>query len=259
MFLNWTAPSTGNNLYHLVFIGEAGNGTVTFLVKTRFGDAALVQEQLPTQVYPQNETSIKCLSNCTDLANATLLYSTDRWANTTSVDMQITDNRTCNATIPAQVAGTKVSYRVEAEDILRNRLSANGSYTVKDHSTLELAAVKETITMGENITVSAAFTPVTEGVTVHFIFTTSNSTKEITATTDANGTVIGSFQTENVSVWQVTASFAGDDVCYPSSSEMITIRVEEQSFLAIYGLYLGGASAGIGTACGVIIVKKKRS
>jgi hypothetical protein len=173
--------------------------------------------------------------------------------------MQITDKRICNVTIPAQAAGTIVLFKVQAEDTLRNQLAINGSYAVKHYSTIDLAVAKEAVTVGENITVNAVLAPEAEGMTVNVVFTTVNITKEVSATTDANGALTASFQTENVGVWQVTASFAEDATFYSSSSQRVTIRVEEPTFLAKYGIYIGGAAAGIGAACGVVIVKKRRS
>jgi hypothetical protein len=37
MFLNYTQPSTRENVYHLVLMGEVGFGSIDFLVKTKFG------------------------------------------------------------------------------------------------------------------------------------------------------------------------------------------------------------------------------
>ena len=55
--------------------------------------------------------------------------------------MKILQNITCTGVIPGQPAGTVVEYRVNADDILENVLTANGSYPVKYASTLNLTQI----------------------------------------------------------------------------------------------------------------------
>lgn len=157
MLINYTSPHTGKSLYHLVLIGEEGSGTVEFAVKTVF-NARLQPSIVPSKLYPNDVATIAYVSNSTDLSNATLQYSTDDWANVIAVPMQILDKRTCTATIPGQSVGTNVAYRIEAIDLLRDVLVANGSYSVKQLSMLNISLIRETISVGENITVKGYLT-----------------------------------------------------------------------------------------------------
>jgi hypothetical protein len=129
ILVNFTSPHTGRTLYHLVFIGEYGAGVIRFQVKTVF-DAALVPVGSPGKVYPNDAVTVAYVSRSTDLLNATLQYSTNAWANTTTVNMSLLDNRTCSATIPRQAGDTLVLYRAEAHDYFENVLVAYGNYTV---------------------------------------------------------------------------------------------------------------------------------
>jgi hypothetical protein len=81
MFLNYTLPYSGKNLYHLVVIGEVGAGTIEFLVKTEFGNVCLKPSNVPAREYPYNDTVVAYTSNSTDLEMATPNYTTDGWEN----------------------------------------------------------------------------------------------------------------------------------------------------------------------------------
>jgi len=256
MFLNWTSPHAGKSLYHLVLIGEVGSGTVEFLVKTEFGKACLKPLVVPARVYPQNETVVSYVSNSTDLANATLQYSTDGWVNVTQVPMVIVDNRTCNATILGQAVGSVVVYKVEAHDALKNVLVANGSYGVKYPTMLNLTVFHEIVHIGENITVKGSLTPQLEGVPVTIVFNSVNGTKQVMTYTFADGTFTAGFQTENIGSWEAQARFDGDKSFYSSSSSSLTIKVDEPTFLMKYSLYIGGG-ATVAAIVGVVVYVKK--
>lgn len=256
MFLNWTSPHAGKSLYHLVLIDEAGNGTVEFLVKTEFGTAGLKPSIVPNRVFPQNETVVAYVSNSTDLVNATLEYSTDGWGNVTAVPMEIVDDRTCNATIPGQNVSMRVAYRVEAGDVLKNVLFANGSYVVKYPSTLNLTLVQESVHVGENITVKGYMTPEVGNLSVTVHFDSENGTKEMECTTLDDGTFTASFQTEKVGFWEAQAKFDGNDMLHSNSSQSLMIKVEEPTFLMKYSLYIGGGAAAVAVIGAVVYVKK---
>jgi hypothetical protein len=258
MFLNWTSPHTGKSLYHLALIGEAGNGTVEFLVKTEFGTAGLTPSVVPSIVFPQNETVVTYVSNSTDLVNATLEYSVDGWGNVTAVPMEVVGGRTCNATIQGQNASTRVVYKVEVEDVLKNVLFANGSYVVKYPSTLNLTLVQESIHIGENITVKGYLTPQIGNLSVTVYFESQNGTKKIECQTLEDGTFTASFQTEQVGFWEAQARFDGNEMLHPNSSQSLMIKVEESTFLMKYSLYIGGGAAAAAIISAVIYVKKFR-
>ena len=198
-------------------IGEAGTGEVNFLVKTQFGNACLKPVNLPLKVYPESNVTLTFTSNATDLRNATLYYSIDGWKNFTALGMQLLDNRTCKATIPAQPAGTTVNYRVEALDVLENLLVYSGSYTVKYASTLSLDLTREAITIGENISIIGRITPATENLPITIVCTSANETLRQTVYTLVNGTF--------------------------KASKTLKFKVEPPSFLSRYSICILPASA----------------
>jgi hypothetical protein len=258
MFLSWNSSHPGKSLYHLVFIGEVGSGTIDFLVKTEFGTAGLEPSTVPTRVYPQDEAIVAYTSNSTDLLNATMEYSVDDWANATSLSMEIIDNRTCQAAIPGQNTSTSVHFKVEADDVLKNVLMANGSYLVKYSTEINLTLVHEAIHVGENVTVKGYLTPEVADKSVTIMFSSGNNTREIVAVTLIDGTFIASFQTENVGTWDAQAVFNGDESYFPTVSPSLTARVEEPTFLSKYALYIGAGAAAAAIVGAVIYVKKFR-
>ena len=258
MFLTWNSSHPGKSLYHLVFIGEVGSGTIDFLVKTEFGTAALKPSTVPTRVYPQDETVVAYISNSTDLLNATLEYSVDNWTNATSLSMEIVDSRTCQAAIPGQNASASVHYTIEANDVLKNVLTTNGSYSVKYLTAINLTLVHEAIHVGENVTVKGFFTPEIADRLVTVVFSSGNETKEIDAVTLADGSFIAGFQTENMGTWDAQAVFNGDESYFSSVSPSLAVKIEEASFLTKYAVYIGGGAAAAAIVGAVVYIKKFR-
>jgi len=255
MFFNFTLPYVGRNLYHLVFIGEVGVGMMEFLVKTEFGNVCLKPSIVPVREYPFNDTVVAYTSNSTSLENATLAYTIDGWGNVTFVEMEIVDNKTCRAVIPRQAAGTVVDYKVEALDALFNVLAVNGSYLVKNPSTLNISLNAEKVCVGENITVRGYLTPEAGGVPIIVQFDSANVTREITCYTLENGTFTVNFAPNATGMWGVQARFEGDDCVYGCLSSQQMVEVEEVSLIVRYAPYIGGIGAI--AVIGIIIYVKK--
>jgi hypothetical protein len=256
MLLNFTSPCSGQTLYHLVFIGESGSGTIEYLVKTEFANTRLLPSIAPSRVYPQNDTLIAYTSNATDLVDATLQYSTNGWRDTTALAMEIADNRTCRAIIPGQQAGTFVSYRVAANDVLKNVLYASGVYTVKYPSALNISLSQNPVTIGENITVLGHLTPASESLRITVTFSSLNITKSMASFTLENGSFIISYRPEILGTWEVQAFFVEDEFRYESTSPLITGRVDEPSILVKYSVYIG-SGVGATITVGIIVYLKK--
>ena len=244
MLINFTSPHTGQTLYHLVLIGGKGSGTVEFLVKTIF-NANLQPSVVPNGLYPNDTGTVAYVSTTTDLVNATLQYSTNNWANATTIPMEILNNRTCRATIPGQIAGTNVAYGIEATDLLRDLLVANGSYAVKNPSMLNITLIRETVTLGDNVTVKGYMIPQTGGAPITVYFDSENDSESIVCFTLADGSFTASFAPSATGTWNVQATFLGDASSYGSMSRQLAADVEGPSFLAQYSLYIG---LGVGVA-----------
>ena len=256
MFLNYTQPFAGKNVYHLVLMGEVGEGTIEFLVKTTFG-GVLSPLTFPRRVAPADETVIAYATNTTELENATLRYTIDGWKNETKMEMAVS-NVTCNATIPRQEAGSFVEYAVEATDTIKNVLTAVGNFTVKYPSAIsDFNATRMTVTRGENITVTGTLSAEAAGAPVTVTFISVNATEPVTSTALGNGTFTASFQPETTGIWTAQATFAGNSTVYESESGVVMVTVEEPSFLLMYGLFIGGGVGGGLAAVGAVVYIKK--
>ena len=123
MFLNYTSPNTGENLYQLVLIGNIGSGNIQLMLKTDFENETLTPLTATERVYPDQSTELAFTSNDTNLESAQLSYTTNNWNTTNTLNMDIS-NQTCNATIPGQTAGTLVQYQIQAVDVLENSIGS---------------------------------------------------------------------------------------------------------------------------------------
>jgi hypothetical protein len=258
MHLNYSTSSKAMNLYHLVLMGEVGEGTIDFLIKTSFS-GALSQLTVPKKVTPNNEAVIAYSTNSTQLEKAVLNYTIDDWKNTTQINM-VCDNRTCNVTIPKQQAGTIVKYNVQANDILKNNLNATGNFTVKNDSQItNFNATKNPLVLGNNITVTGIVSTQTANASIQVKFTLLNETKNVNCVALDNGTFTASFAPQSSGVWTAQAVFKGNAKTYESESDIIPITVNEPTFIQKNGLFLGvGFIGAIGAVGAVVYVKKYR-
>jgi hypothetical protein len=256
MFLNYTQPFAGKNVYHLVLMGEVGEGTIDFLVKTTFG-GVLSPLTFPQRVTPTDGTEIAYATNTTELENATLRYTVDSWKSFEKVDMAVS-NMTCNATIPRQEVGSFVEYAVQAMDKIKNQLAAAGNFTVKYPSSItDFNATRMTVTIGEKITVAGTLSAEAAGAPVTVTFTSVNSTETVKCTALGNGTFTASLKPDTTGKWMVQASFVGNSNVYECNSEVVMVTVEEPSFLAQNGLFIGGGVGGGLAAVGAVVYIKK--
>jgi hypothetical protein len=172
--------------------------------------------------------------------------------------MELLDNRTCTTTIPGQAAGTTVNYRVEASDLLENILVANGSYPVKNDLSLNLTAVSENVSLGENVTVKGYATPSIGSLPITVQFESAGESKTVLCYTSEDGSFIASFQPGNISVWDAQAKFEGDHFFYENLSPHVTVEVKEPSIFAKYSLYIGGGLGATAIVGAVVYWRKRR-
>jgi len=256
MFLNFTSPFSGKNLYHLVFIGEKGSGTIDFLVKTEFNNANLKPSIAPKKIYPTDNVTVSYMSNSSTLKNATLTYSIDSWTTTNTTNMEIS-NETCTGVIPGQVAGATVNYEVRAFDFLENMLTANGSYSAKYDSLLNWTRVPKTVAPNENFTVEGRFAPEIGGIPITVYLSAGNVTREKVCFTLENGTFEAELAPDTVGTWVIYAECDGSSSIRAGESPLMTIVVEE-AVLAKYSYYIFGAVGAI-IAIGMgLFVRKSR-
>jgi hypothetical protein len=256
MYLDFTSPKNQTVLYHLVFIGEFGNGTIKFLIKTEFNKNYLTSNITPERVSPQANANITCVSTI-DLDNAVLKYSTDDWHSLNSTIMEISD-RTCTSIIPGQEAGTKVQYMIEAVDSLENVMFANGSYIVKNLSSLNFTLIPTNAKPGDNIEITGILTPAVKGMLITIHFVSANDTREATFTTLDDGSFSYNFIAQTTGTWLVDASFNATATMYESQTPVVTLKVEE-TLLTRYLWYISGGIGAVAAVGIVLYFRKSRT
>jgi hypothetical protein len=250
MFLNYSSSNAGLKLYHLVLIGEEGSGALEFMLKTQFDNASLAPIINVGRVYPDSPTKLSYISNNASLETAKLSYTIDNWTSVANVNMEI-NNQTCNGTIPGQKAGSTVQYRVDAFDSLNNNMSATGNYTVKAQLSLNITALKDPISLGENITITGIQTPNNNNSTVKVQFLNANSTQTIDCFVSDNGTFVASYKPESSGALAVSATSPETPTSWRCDSEQLMVTIKElpiyakYSMFIIVGLVVAGAVGGV--------------
>jgi hypothetical protein len=255
--LNYTSPNTGENLYHLVLMGGYGSGNIQLMLKTNFGNS-LSPLTIQSRVYPNNSTEIKCTSDSANLDTAQLSYTTNNWATTTTLNMDIS-NKTCNATIPGQNAGSLVQYQIQALDVLDNNLNTSGNYTVKEPLTLNIISVKDKIQQGTNITINGNLTPSIQNTTIKVQFCNTNSTETLNCTVNDIGNFTATFKPDASGLWAVIATSPETQTSYRCDSEQLMITVTPPPFYVKYSLFIIIGFVGAIAAGGIVYFLKFRN
>lgn len=264
MYLNYSVPTTVKDsnetvLYHLVLMGEVGEGTVEFLVKTNFG-GDLTQVSKISRVTPDKNVIIEYNSTVNPLTNAVLEYTTSDWQNQTSIIMVI-DGSICNATIPRQPAGSIVEYRIKAFDLLENNLTATGEYGVKQNSQIfDFNTPQESVLLGNNITFTGTISSEAASGPISIQFLSANDTQTIKCECFDDGTFTCVFQPTCSGTWTAQAMFLGTQETYETNSQIVMFEVLEPNFVQKNALYIGVVFAVIIAVFSVVVyIKNKRS
>lgn len=235
MFLNYTSPNKGANLYQLILMGEIGQGNVTFMLKTNFENGTLTPQTVPNRVYTGNATQIAYSANDT-LSSAQLSYTTDDWNRSSTLEMQVS-NRTCSATIPGQKVQTFVQYRINATDLMETRWCASGNYTVKDAAELNITVAQDKVMLGRSIKVEGTLTPCVNGSVVYVQFATSSSVKILNCTVKS-GTFTASWAPKSSGLCYVSARTNETQSAFGAYSQDLTVTVTPPPLYVRYSMYL---------------------
>jgi hypothetical protein len=260
MFLRYTAPKGGNtNLYHLVFIGDEGQGNVTFIIKTTFANETLTPITVPTRVYPNTPANITYALKNNSIDSAQLSYTVDNWTYSNTINMAI-NNQTCSAMIPGQSAGSLVQYRIQALDTQANNVAASGNYTVKEPLKINITAAKDVVRFGQNITINGVITPALSNFTVSVQFAGGgiNNTKTVKCKVSSGGTFVATFKPDTSGLWVVTASSPATQNTYSGYSQGLTVTVTPLPLYVRYSLYILIGFVALMAVCVVIYILRGR-
>jgi hypothetical protein len=190
MWINFTAPTEGNLLYHLVFIAEHGEGNIKFMIKTDFDAPELTLVDPVEKAEPKSRTDITAqIQEVNNLETVTLNYTTNNWETLGTARMVASKNQTYTASIPGQSAGTLVNYTVLACDTSGNSAEVSGSYEVKNWANITLELQSTSAYCGESVTVTGSIPASEANVTLTYAiltnFTVSSAVLDSAVASDA--------------------------------------------------------------------------
>jgi len=262
MLINYTSPYNGESLYHLVFIGEKGEGHINFVLKTDFQGPSLNIINAPQKVFPEQIINMTFRINAkTELNQVLTQYSKDNWntKETATLISNQTDIYICR--IPGQPAGTRVQYNITVIDVVDNKAQFRGNYSVKYATTVNYTSKTKIWVAGRNITISGSVNPTAANITIKVTFTPSNgSIVEKCVYTLANGTFFASFTPNVTGKWTVQAACLENDFYFNSTSKSVEVLVVvESDFFNSYSMYIYAAAGIVMAAMVAVVIKRRRA
>ena len=253
MYINYTSTYSGESLYHLVLIGEVGEGVVSFAIKTDFQSPTIDITNVPQKVFPGQQANITFRVNATtEISTVQMQYTSDSW--TTSQAATVASNESCvyTAEVPGQPSGAQVYYNLNATDIMDNEAQYQGSYLVKNATTMNFGLKTKIWTLGKNLTISGSVQPAVANLTIQVTFQPSNGTAiQKIVYTLANGTFFVGFAPNATGKWTVEASCLEENTYFGSASDTLDFSVIPNSgFFGTSSIYI---FAGVGTASAAVI------
>ncbi|RJS89317.1 hypothetical protein CW700_04805 [Candidatus Bathyarchaeota archaeon] len=226
MMINYTAPYGGETLYHLILIAEVGAGDVEFMVKTDFDPPTVSISDPPTQALPDEAVTIlaEAGDNESRVAKVLLNYTTDGWKTQSSLQMSPLSSGLYGGEIPGLPAGTIVQYLVQVFDLVGNSAIDEGSYTVKYPTQVNCSVSRETIRVGEDLTVSGRISH--GGVTVTLVYESEGETVLREAMANATGFFTDTYTPTKTGTWTVQARWEGNATCQAGVSSNVSFTVQ---------------------------------
>jgi hypothetical protein len=227
MIIDFDVPADDNVLYHLALMAEYGSGSVKFVVQTDFEPPSLRVIDPPTFVNSENITELR-LSAQDDVGmkSVSMSYRLNDDGTWWQLPLTFDSNGIYSVEIPGQSGGTDVDYVFDAVDVMENRAQANGSFRVLNPSSLEVKMDYSEIKGGDSV---STYGYLSQGdKTIEIIYTKEDEIHGFNVTTDALGYYQHRFMPPSAGVWQVSASYSGDDTYTPAESETLSFRVTKK-------------------------------
>jgi hypothetical protein len=263
MLINYTSPYEGESLYHLVFIGEKGEGSVNFTVKTDFKGPSIDVIDAPQKAFPEQQVNMTFrITAKSELKQVLMQYTNNYWNTTQTATLVSNVTNMYTGTIPMQPAGTRIEYNITATDVVDNKAQYRNSYIVKYATVTNCTLQAKVSELGRNVTISGFVQPAAGNLTVKVTFTPKNgSIIEKRVLTLADGTFYASFSPNATGKWTVQVTCLEDVLHFGSVSDSVEFSVvAESDFLGSYGMYIyAGAGAMAAVVIIVVVIRKRRA
>ncbi len=156
-----------------------------------------------------------------------LNYTINNWINWTAIDMIPSVNNTFMATIPKQLGGKTVKYKVTVMDMAENTITMESSYAVKNKSYLYITLSKTSLQGGDSTQIVGWLSRGLADVTLDFVWQGTHTLKTVQAA--MNGSFMYEFTPDKAGNWTVSASWLGDQEWWNASSESCSFVVQKLS------------------------------
>jgi len=226
LIINYTSPFKGDTiLYHLVFIGESGEGTIKFMIKTDFEPPSINLQTNISEVHAGCRTMISAEISDEDSLNSVFLcYTNNSWMSMNCTPMKRISNGTYSGIIPAYPEGNRIDYKVVAVDVAGNSAEVLGHYVVKDETSISLNISKTAIYVGEKIKVSGCMSHGDDTILLNFTSEGGCVVKSVNV--KADGSFSYEFTPSSLGKWTVKA-------VYPGGKMFFGAETEEKSFFVM--------------------------
>jgi len=226
LIINYTSPFKGDTiLYHLVFIGEDGEGIIKFMIKTDFKPPSIKLQTNISRVRAGHGTIISAEISDEDSLNSVFLcYTNNSWASKNCTPMKRTSEGTYIGIIPAYPKGNRIDYKIVAVDMAGNSAEALGHYIVKDETSISFNISKTAVYVGEKIKVSGRMSHGDDNILLNFTSGRDRVVKSIDV--GADGSFSYEFTPSSPGKWTVKA-------VYPGGKMYFGAETREKSFFVM--------------------------
>ncbi|MFH0897170.1 MAG: hypothetical protein V1850_03865 [Candidatus Bathyarchaeota archaeon] len=236
MFINYSTPYKTPVLYQLVFIAEAGEGNLSFLIKTDFTKPTLKITSPSSTVDSGKDITVQAAVNASRVAIDYLMLEYRLGDNPTwaSTSMAAQAAQAYAGTIPSQQEGAVVTYRVTAWDRAGNKASQQLSYKTLGLSSLTVSPSALLVDGGENATLFGQLDPTLQRTILTVNYTRPQGTKVARAVeTNSTGGFRDIIKPDVAGVWVVTVGWRGND-CYRPTVKNASFTVRKLPTLATF-------------------------
>ncbi len=226
MHIDYNSTRDDPILYYLVLIAEHGEGLVTFVLRTDFSPPNITLINPPSFVTSDEPFTLRStITDISEIVQVDFYMSKDGKQTWKSIGYSY-GTGIYSVEIPALKKGTICDYYWEATDSLGNTARKYGQAKAMNPTEIKLIVEPEAIYGGEGVMAKGTIGLPYADLSLNY--TRGEKVVKFDITTDDDGDFTHLFLPNQVGEWKVVASFAGDDVNWPSDSNASIFMVRRK-------------------------------
>jgi hypothetical protein len=212
--------------YFLVLIGEWGEGTVEFFIKTDYSPPNITMIAPPIVGYTTEETLLKIdVESKNRIDRVWVNYTSDNWNNQETLEFREKDGF-YQVDLPPFELHDIVNYEIFVKDVVDNENNLEGSFPVYNRATINLGISSSEIKGGQALKIIGSISKGKSDLVLNI--TSDDVLEEIEITTEQDGEFSHDFMPTLEGDYQLVVVFAGDNDYYASTSETKAFSVKKQ-------------------------------